>query len=1327
MEKIKGLGKEKTFIGSESQLQQEIDKTRKKLQDYNVELDSRNREGESVETKGWRSLQRKIEITTNYLDNLIKKQEEFNSVEKPLDFWETPEWKEKEERAKIEAEVEVDTEDVKKKISEPIKIEPKVDTAKVDEQVEEVKTKISKLRKDFTFDPTTPTGNQVYTKDYQALISQYEKESTRLENLLNKQEILDESGTDKTSQRYQMLQMNIRDTESAIEGLVSKMQQLQEAGGDVRIQLNTEELTAKINQTANEIRTKIGNINQSDLGKGQVHTEEYTALAKEIEKSGAALEKLYRQKIMFENAGGNTSSREFANLSVNIKLAEDKLQTLSDKMQNLKASGGDTQSSNGMQTLSENIQKASDFTSTLAKALRGTGLGNFASSIQKCSSNLSAMSAGLQQTAVSGEAAASGLTAMQTAIPVIGLILAAITLLTKAIKKVVTAIKNMAKKIGEGLKKVWTKVKDVTKSILSIGTASYNAQTLVGKLFNKIINSIKSRLFRQAITKAIEYAKEALNSLAQYSDSTGTAFNQNVSLLIADFKYLGRAIITAFEPIINAVTPILDFLINRLVDVLNIINQVLNALGGNNTWTKAKFVAENYASSLDSASSSAKELNKQIREWDKLNVITTQTGGSGGGSGSGGTSSGTPYETLPVGGLALQIAEYIKKLKEAFDTGDMDFFEDLGKSLGESLKGALDKIDWAKIKQKAKTAGETLASIINGFVSVKGLGKSIGKTIGEGINTALEFCFGFVDKADTRSWGRFLGDIIVSAIKTIDWGKYIKGMNTLGTKIAEFINGLAVDKNTLVSIGTALGQLIKGGVGFMWSFIKTIKWSELGTKIGEAISAVVASMNELDTDGKSGWTKLAESISGLASGLMDLLSAAIDALSDHNDEIQEAIIDFFMGLDWANMFEKKQKLKMKIKKALFKLLTNVILSLWALKVSIVLSFVVSLGKKISKIVQWVIKTGKKVTKKVSVTFKGVISSAFTKAKETYDKLKSEGVVKTISGLIGDLWETIQEKWDSIKDSDAYKTISGIIGEVWQTIQDKWDSIKDTNAYKTISGIVGGTWATLQTKWDSIKDSNAYKTIGGAIGQTWSTLQSKWESIKDSKAYKTIGGILGKTWSTLKTKWDSIKSSKVYKTIGGILSKTWTTIQSKWNGIKNGTATKTLKTAGSTALDVVKKKWDAFKTKTVELKLKFSAAAEDLKEWVNDNIISKINTQFKKVPILKNHTIPLLATGGFPEDGWFRASHGEMMGKFDNGKSVVANNNQITTGIANAVYKGNQENNALIKQQNTMLQQQNTLLNKILEKETGISYKDVFNAVRKGNTEYKLTNGQSAFV
>ena len=51
-------------------------------------------------------------------------------------------------------------------------------------------------------------------------------------------------------------------------------------------------------------------------------------------------------------------------------------------------------------------------------------------------------------------------------------------------------------------------------------------------------------------------------------------------------------------------------------------------------------------------------------------------------------------------------------------------------------------------------------------------------------------------------------------------------------------------------------------------------------------------------------------------------------------------------------------------------------------------------------------------------------------------------------------------------------------------------------------------------------------------------------------------------------------------------------------------------------------------------------------------------------------IPAYATGGFPEDGLFHANSRELVGKFSNGKTAVANNDQIisgvSTGVANAV-------------------------------------------------------------
>ena len=60
----------------------------------------------------------------------------------------------------------------------------------------------------------------------------------------------------------------------------------------------------------------------------------------------------------------------------------------------------------------------------------------------------------------------------------------------------------------------------------------------------------------------------------------------------------------------------------------------------------------------------------------------------------------------------------------------------------------------------------------------------------------------------------------------------------------------------------------------------------------------------------------------------------------------------------------------------------------------------------------------------------------------------------------------------------------------------------------------------------------------------------------------------------------------------------------------------------------------------------------------------VNTAIKET--LHDLGIPGYATGGFPEDGLFYANHEELIGKFTNGKTAVANNTQILEGIKQAV-------------------------------------------------------------
>ncbi|MBE7091741.1 MAG: hypothetical protein E7365_00965 [Clostridiales bacterium] len=74
--------------------------------------------------------------------------------------------------------------------------------------------------------------------------------------------------------------------------------------------------------------------------------------------------------------------------------------------------------------------------------------------------------------------------------------------------------------------------------------------------------------------------------------------------------------------------------------------------------------------------------------------------------------------------------------------------------------------------------------------------------------------------------------------------------------------------------------------------------------------------------------------------------------------------------------------------------------------------------------------------------------------------------------------------------------------------------------------------------------------------------------------------------------------------------------------------------------------------------------------------------------IKPISIPRLKDGGFPdgEDGLFYANHNELVGKFSNGRTAVANNDQIVDGIRSGVYDANQEQNNLLREQNKLLRQ-----------------------------------------
>lgn len=1136
--------------------------------------------------------------------------------------------------------------------------------SQVDREIETTRNKIEKIKT--SLEAYNQEGKSVETKCWRTAQRQLEQYSNYLDNLLSKQKQLgsnptgfkfDEQAIANSKDNIYKLLLSNEEYTKMREGILAKGIKPIE----IPVEIDTESLDESLGGFKNYdaidvVKEKVSEVGQqakvtaermslmfepSTLGKGQKFTDEYKSLEKEILATEKELEKYLNTQEKLESLGVKKESQRYKNVALNIEQADAKLQLLNADMKNLQASGKDVVNPNQFDRLSESVSNAQGIMLSLSKALRAGGFGSAASTVQKLGADVGSLSGGMSQLGASAESASGAMAGMSAAIPIIGLILAAVTLLIKAFTSLTKAVVNAMKKIGSAIKGIITKVRDLLKSILSIGTASNQAHTIVGKFINKIVGLFKSRILRQAITQAIQYMKDGFASLDVYSNSIGSKFHTNVQTIIADLKWLGRTIAAAFEPIINVATPILDFLIDKLVTVINYINQFFAALSGSKTWTKAVKTASDYSSATGGAAKAQKDLNKQIREWDKLNVITDPNKNSSGGGGSTSGASGDGFVTEDV---SNSIKDLAKRIKETWDT-DADFTW-LGTEIGTKVKDTLDKIPWEeKIKPAAAKFGTALATLINGFVEVPGLADTIGKTIAQAINTALTFLENFTSNIHGDSIGTFIGELVGSALRNIEWDKYITSMGNLGRELAKGINALA-NTDVLSEISKAFAKILKGAIEGAYQFVTNLDFKNLGTKVGNAISDFFKEMNEKGEDGKTGFQKLGETLSKTASGIMDFLINALDSLDW--DEIGQSVIDFISSIDWGELFLKAVELKKKIGDAVWEMIKLAFKSITIAEGDITLDIAKAVKDKFDNAKNWLADK--------AMDFKAKIP--------TFEEIKS-GLETLVSNIKGKLEATFGIKIPTFEElkQGFDNLITNIKNKLESTFNIKiptFEEIKQKveNLVKQIVNTLQGTFNFKVPSVDTVKQK--LKNVTSAI----------------KKAFKFNISLKAPSW-------DSIKQGFI---------------------------------------NIVNKIKSLFK---LDLKFKTDAKAQTASTSIVGNTVKKIVNKVTgraNGGIYSHGNWQKFATGGFPTHGSaFIAgeSGAEMVGHI-NGQTEVLNKSQIAQAMSSAVVSGNAEQNALLRQQNQLLMQ-------ILEKESGISYKDVFKATQKGNNEYKAMNGVSAFI
>ena len=286
------------------------------------------------------------------------------------------------------------------------------------------------------------------------------------------------------------------------------------------------------------------------------------------------------------------------------------------------------------------------------------------------------------------------------------------------------------------------------------------------------------------------------------------------------------------------------------------------------------------------------------------------------------------------------------------------------------------------------------------------------------------------------------------------------------------------------------------------------------------------------------------------------------------------------------------------------------------------------------------------------------------AQQKWDDITT--TMDTIKQEINDRWELMKQDFDDFKEKWRTK--------ITEWASEKWDDI--VTAMQTLKDDIYRKWGEFKKDFDDFLGEWRQKIA------SWAS--EKWDTVVQT--FETLRAGIGEKWEKIKTEagtfWDNFKTDlgKWAENAGDAVKRGFDKLKDGLSGVWNN-----LKTSATTAFDAIKTKaeniWDSVKDTVGSIGDKLSGSSSTTTKTTTSTRTSGTTTSTRTTystsasrlrDKLKNASN---AMGGFPEDGLFFANHGELVGKFSNGKTAVANNQQITDGIAQATYQAMMRANA----------------------------------------------------
>lgn len=380
--------------------------------------------------------------------------------------------------------------------------------------------------------------------------------------------------------------------------------------------------------------------------------------------------------------------------------------------------------------------------------------------------------------------------------------------------KALSGVKSAASITGKVVK---TMFGGIAKKLRDLGRMF--AKRVVYRAMNAVISAVTTAL-RDGVNAVYQYSKAMDGQLAKSLDSLATSFN-----------YLKGSLGAMVAPLINMLAPAIEWLIEKFVDLLNIVNQVFARLSGASTWTKATKVATEYAAAAESATAANQKLKKSLLGMDEINAL--QDNSSSGGSGAGGSdASAYAFEEVPLD--TAYVDGIIDKLKDilwyvgAVALGIKAW--DFGKAIA-SLAG-LKGLNALSFAAGLTLTVASLTIMVKGLVDIISDGinwKNFAETLGGGGGVIAGGAL--IGKAfGSAALGAAIAAIVVGIPMYIVgiWDAIKEGLN--------WINGLLIPAGATLA-GTGIGAIVGAAVGSIGG--------PLGAGIGALIGLAVGALTDL--------------------------------------------------------------------------------------------------------------------------------------------------------------------------------------------------------------------------------------------------------------------------------------------------------------------------------------------------------------------------------------------------------------------------------------------------------------------------------------------------